>query len=549
MGDDDGYDMSQLSTGGNRKRKREEAIRNMTEQAHAMYGDELLDYFLLSRNAQPAQRPEPPTNFQPDWIIDSEQHTALHWAAAMGDMEVIKQLKRFGASLDARNIKGETPLIRAVYFTNCYEKLTFQQVARALFDTVACRDNSGCTVIHHAASMKNGRVQSHSCARHYLDIILNRLQETHEPEFVQQLIDAQDNMGNTALHLAAQAKARKCIRALLGRGASTDIPNNEGVRAEDLIRELNSHRKERQPQRSSSPFAPDSQRHTSFRDVELGKPLVGPSAQPAFRSQAAQTVQSRVQALVVQKFADLAASYEEEWRDKDEAEKEAQRILDNTRHELANVRALLAEAEQSLDPPDVAANTAAQVDRARQEVLALVTRQSRIAVQEEVEASLLAAKSRQANGEGEAMDGLEGPGGSGHGAGDDGGEDSLEDRLRLAHELAALVEEQRRAEVELVDAMSLVGTGDQIDRYRELLRKCLDPRDAESLDANLDSLIEMMEEDGGAGASTGADAASGAVPLQGGSAVPPMLAGGGAAEVGMLPPHHHSSAMEVSMVG
>lgn len=209
MGDDDGYDMSQMSAGGNRKRKREEAIRNMTDQAHAMYGDELLDYFLLSRNAQPARCPEPPTNFQPDWVIDSEQHTALHWAASMGDVEVIKQLKRFHATLDVRNIKGETPFMRAVYFTNCFEKKTFVEVARLLFQTVAARDHSGCTVIHHAASMKNGRVQSKSLARDYLDYILHRLLETHEPAFAQQLIDLQDNMGNTALHLAAQGNASK----------------------------------------------------------------------------------------------------------------------------------------------------------------------------------------------------------------------------------------------------------------------------------------------------------------------------------------------------
>ena len=42
---------------------------------------------------QPAIRPDPPTNFQPNWPIDTERHTALHWAAAMGDIDVIKQLK------------------------------------------------------------------------------------------------------------------------------------------------------------------------------------------------------------------------------------------------------------------------------------------------------------------------------------------------------------------------------------------------------------------------------------------------------------------------
>ena len=97
MAEDDRHDLSQFST-GHRKRKREDMIHDMTEQQHSVYGDELLDYFLLSRNEHPAIRPDPPTNFQPDWVIDTERHTALHWASAMGDVDVIKQLKRFGAT-------------------------------------------------------------------------------------------------------------------------------------------------------------------------------------------------------------------------------------------------------------------------------------------------------------------------------------------------------------------------------------------------------------------------------------------------------------------
>lgn len=37
--------------------------------------------------------------------------------------------------------------------------------------------------------------------------------------------------------------------------------------------------------------------------------------------------------------------------------------------------------------------------------------------------------------------------------------------------------------------------GDKIDKYRCLLRCCFDFKDGEELDVNLDSLIEMMEED------------------------------------------------------
>ncbi|KAI1283976.1 ANK-repeat protein MBP1 [Xylaria sp. FL0933] len=473
MAEDDRPDLSHFT--GHRKRNRDETIQDLTEQQHSVYGDELLDYFLLSRQEEPTFRPEPPPNFQPDWYIDSERHSALHWASAMGDVDVIKQLKRFGANLGAQNCRGETPFMRSVNFTNCYEKQTFPAVMKELFDTIAIRDDTGCTVIHHAAIMKSGRVQSQSCSRYYLDSILNRLQETHDANYVHQLLDVQDHNGNTALHLAAKVKARKCVRALLGRGAATDIPNAEGVRADELIKELNATRstKERAPQqRSSSPFAPDSQRHVSFRDA-LSDSVTKHAI--SYNSEAANTVQNRITPLVFEKFQDLARNYEEEWKEKVEAENEARRLLGNTQNELSAVRQHIAELEASLETPEEAAKAVSDAAIAQEQVLALLASQSRYHIQASVEQSLA------------LMNG-------------DQGEDSYEDRLRLAHELSDLLHKQRQAEQEYVNALGHSGTGEKIDKYRRLLKQCLDRQDAENLDANLDDLIDMMEEERSEGA-------------------------------------------------
>ncbi|KAI1347017.1 ANK-repeat protein MBP1 [Xylaria sp. FL0043] len=473
MAEDDRPDLSHFT--GHRKRNRDETIQDLTEQQHSVYGDELLDYFLLSRQEEPTFRPEPPPNFQPDWYIDSERHSALHWASAMGDVDVIKQLKRFGANLGAQNCRGETPFMRSVNFTNCYEKQTFPAVMKELFDTIAIRDDTGCTVIHHAAIMKSGRVQSQSCSRYYLDSILNRLQETHDANYVHQLLDVQDHNGNTALHLAAKVKARKCVRALLGRGAATDIPNAEGVRADELIKELNATRstKERAPQqRSSSPFAPDSQRHVSFRDA-LSDSVTKHAV--SYNSEAANTVQNRITPLVFEKFQDLARNYEEEWKEKVEAENEARRLLNNTQNELSAVRQHIAELEASLETPEEAAKAVSDAAIAQEQVLALLASQSRYHIQASVEQSLA------------LMNG-------------DQGEDSYEDRLRLAHELSDLLHKQRQAEQEYVNALGHSGTGEKIDKYRRLLKQCLDRQDAENLDANLDDLIDMMEEERSEGA-------------------------------------------------
>ncbi|KAF3023574.1 hypothetical protein E8E14_011346 [Neopestalotiopsis sp. 37M] len=471
MAEDDRPDMSHYST-GHRKRKREDQLQDMTEQQHALYGDELLDYFLLSRQDGPAARPEPPPNFQADYFIDTDRNTSLHWASAMGDTEVMKQLKRFGASLNCQNIRGETPLMRAVCFTNSYEKQSFPAVLKELFDTIDARDESNCTVLHHAVTMRTGRVLSHTCSRYYLDNILNRLQETQEPNYVQAFIDAQDNRGNTALHLAASSNSRKCIRALLGRGASTDIANAEGVRAEELIQQLNAAKgpKERAPQRSSSPFAPESQRHVAFRDAltdSVNKLAI------TYHSGAANTVQSKITPLVLEKFQDLARSYDEEWKTKNDAEVEARRILGKTQNDLAIVGQEIAALKARLEPQENAAKAVGDATMAQHQVLDLLASQTRIFVNAGVQQQLSLL-----NGNAASPD-----------------DDDPETRLQLANQVREALAEQRKVEKEYVDALGLSGTGENIDKYRQLLKKCLDRADADNLDANLDDLIEMMEEE------------------------------------------------------
>ncbi|CAK7268610.1 Transcription factor mbp1 (MBF subunit p120) [Sporothrix epigloea] len=503
--EDDHHDLAQFSVPQRNKRKRDEMIQDMTEQQHSVYGDELLDYFLLSRNEQPAVRPDPPTNFQPDWVIDTERHTALHWACAMGDVEVVKQLKHFGANLSVQNERGETPFMRAVSFTNCAEKRTFPAVLNELFETVDARDHAGCTIIHHAAVMKSGRVTSQSCARYYLDNILNRLQESHDPHFVQQLIDTQDHEGNTAVHLAAMKHASKCIRALLGRGASTDIPNHEGVRAEDLIKELNASKKARgangvgnsmigggglggmpNPLRSSSPFAPESQRPPRVRDIDPGAmtafQLPHKAVEPLYQSEAATTVQSRITSLVLEKFQDLAARYEDEFREKADAEKEARRILGNTQSELLNVRASMTDLEGRIEPEDVAAKVEQEACASQRQLASLLTRRNRIALDAEAEQELQRVEAKT-NGQ------------NGH----------ADDTQALVEELRRLVVEQQQAEMDYVDALAALGTSDNIEKYGRLLRSCLGP-EAESLEENLDGMIAMMEEEASDSLAAGNDA-------------------------------------------
>lgn len=470
MAEDDRMEMSYTST-GHRKRKFDEFhMQHMIEQQHSLYGDELLDYFVLSRNeSEPSKKPEPPPNFQPNWLVDGEHHTALHWAAAMGDVDVIRQMKRFNANPAARNVRGETPFMRATNFTNCFEKQTFPLVINELLDTAELRDAEGCTVIHHATIMKNSRMFSQGCARYYLDNILNLLQDRLEPSAFQALLNAQNNEGNTALHLAAKCQARKCIRSLLGRNAATYIFNGEGVRAEDLIQEINAMRRTRKHmQRSSSPFAPDSNRHTSFRDV-FAEPQANPDG-PAQASAAATTVLSRISPLVTDKLQDLAKSYNEEWQQKNVAEAEGLRMLENTTSELDAVNGKIAQLQSELESDEAGAKIVNEANRAKHQVLQHIAQQNRQHVQRAVEAELNSTNGEPAK------------------------EEPYAELLRLAQTLMDYLGEQKQLETDYVDALSMVGTGETVEKYRKLLKTCLMPEDGESLDANLDSVVDMVEE-------------------------------------------------------
>ena len=54
------------------------------------YNDELLDYFMTKDIDVPAFLLAPPPGFDVDEVVDTEGHTAIHWAAAMDDLKVIE---------------------------------------------------------------------------------------------------------------------------------------------------------------------------------------------------------------------------------------------------------------------------------------------------------------------------------------------------------------------------------------------------------------------------------------------------------------------------
>ncbi|KAF3760443.1 apses-domain-containing protein [Cryphonectria parasitica EP155] len=453
----------------------EDEADRMIQHKHTMYGESLLDYYALDMSDPKAPRPEPPTNFRPDFPIDKHRNTALHWASAMGDIDGVRHMKRFGPSLTARNMRGVTPLMHAVNFTNAFDKQTFPAIMDELLETIDARDLSGRTVLHHAVSHAVS-VKHRRPARYYVESLLARLQGSHDATFTDQFINAQDQRGDTAIHLAAENKNTKIIRSLLGRNASTSIPNQKGVYAEEMIRELNEGIRSRSavPPPSSSPFAPPPPRRPS-----LSSALHDFWNNTEFHSEAAKAVQNRIAPSMLQKSRYLAECFEDEWKEKDEAEQDARRLLASTQDELAAQLDELRRHEDLLEADEVAAKTEAEATQLQTQVLSLLRYQNRIAVQGKIHTEL----SMQVNGN------------NGQDCSSQASRDNdQQERLRLAQELRDQVRELRKAESELVGATGLRGVGEAIESYRYLLQLCLGPQ-APGLDDNLDSMIREFEEE------------------------------------------------------
>ncbi|CAG8958230.1 hypothetical protein HYFRA_00000584 [Hymenoscyphus fraxineus] len=475
MADDDRYDVSQAST-GHRKRKRDD---NAQYQAQQNYADELLDYFMTASCDTPAMRPEPPLNFQPDHAIDQDDHTAMHWAAAMGDVEVIRQLKKFGGNLFAQNKRGETPLMRAVMFTNCKDKQTMPQVVKELISTIEAVDYCQSNILHHAASTT--QVTKQKTARYYLDVILNKMQELFEPSHVQRILDAQDNNGNTPIHIAAQHCARKSIRALMGRGARTDIPNKEGVTAETLIQEVNHKTMRERHQGSSSPYAPqDSYGLLGPEHIDnnwaagYNSPPrhVRRSTAPAHYSEAAMSVEKKLLPLMQEKLGVLAESFDEELREKDTSEQEANRIVATVQKELSEIRGRILELTASADDADTKAELQRNLGHIEQETVSLIEQQQYLQL-------LNNAQHEESKTNGHAHN----------------GDDDPAEKVMLAKLLLEEQEKRHTLVTRYRDALGAAGdVGEMGELYRRVIADCVGVNQDE-IDNEIDVLLETMQEE------------------------------------------------------
>ncbi|KAJ5797483.1 KilA N-terminal/APSES-type HTH DNA-binding [Penicillium pulvis] len=234
-------DMHLSMSFGGRKRKRgmnEAPTMTITEQEHIMYGDQLLDYFMTVGDAPQATRiqpPVPPAHFQIDRQIDDSGNTALHWACAMGDLEIVQDLLHRGANAKSLSIHEETPLVRAVLFTNNYEKRTFPTLLDMLLDTITFRDWFGATIFHHVAETTRSKGKWKS-SKYYCDILLDKLCKNFSHDEVDLLLACQDDNGDTAALVAARNGSFRLVKLLTAHcPRSADLVNKKGETASQIL--------------------------------------------------------------------------------------------------------------------------------------------------------------------------------------------------------------------------------------------------------------------------------------------------------------------------
>lgn len=179
-----------------------------------------------------------------DTPLDGSANTALHWAATLARVNLMKLLISRGANIFRGNAAGQTALMAAVQVNNSLDHSCFPEILEILGPLIEIRDATGRTVLHHIAVSSGIKGRSIS-SRYYLESLLEFVVQKgggqgtqHRPislsRFMSEVVNVQDKSGNTALNLVARIGNRAIINQLDELGADFSIPNHTGIKPTDF---------------------------------------------------------------------------------------------------------------------------------------------------------------------------------------------------------------------------------------------------------------------------------------------------------------------------
>ncbi|KAF9498660.1 apses-domain-containing protein [Pleurotus eryngii] len=296
------------------------------------YGDQMLEYFISDSNDVPPLLLRPPPDYDPNMAIDDDGHTPLHWACAMGRIRIVKTLLSLGADIFKVNKSGQTALMRSVMFANNYDVRKFPELYELLHRSTLNIDNYNRTLFHHIVDVAMSKGKVHA-SRYYMETVLGRLSEY--PRELADIINFQDEDGETALTMAARCRSKRLVKILIDHGADPKIVNNDGKSTEDYILEDERFR--------SSPAPPSRTQSMSFRNTHPAyhtphpplNSLAGTNGSlPLHYSVAAQRASTRCTNDMANMLDSLAASFDQELHDKERDMAQAHALLTNIQQEI-----------------------------------------------------------------------------------------------------------------------------------------------------------------------------------------------------------------------
>lgn len=305
------------------------------------YANVILDYFITEKARIPECLIDPPPDFDANVSIDDDGHTALHWACAMGRLRVVKLLLSAGADIFRVNQAEQTALMRSVMFSNNYDVRKFPELYQLLHRSTLNIDKNNRTVFHHIADVALTKGKTHA-ARYYMETILSHLEDY--PRELEDVINFQDEEGETALTLAARARSKRLVKALLDHGANPHIKNRDDKSAEDYILEDERFR--------SSPNLGGQLKlggggGGGVDDIDgpglrTGVPSLAPQL---YHSQSAQQASGKYTVDMTTMLDDLARSYDTELQQKEKDITQAEALLVSLRSDIDKAKVVLSELQ------------------------------------------------------------------------------------------------------------------------------------------------------------------------------------------------------------
>nr|ODN96854.1 transcription factor [Cryptococcus depauperatus CBS 7855] len=445
------------------------------------YTDIILNYFVSETSQIPSILVTPPRDFDPNAPIDDDGHTALHWACAMGRVRVVKLLLTAGASIFAGNNAEQTPLMRSVMFSNNYDMRKFPELYELLHRSTLNIDKQNRTVFHHIANLALTKGKTHA-AKYYMETILARLADY--PQELADVINFQDEEGETALTIAARARSRRLVKALLDHGANPKIKNRDMRSAEDYILEDERFRSSPVPGANGS-----SKAFAAASAASVEKPLFAPQL---YFSEAARLCGGQSLSNITSHMQSLARSFDAELQGKERDILQAKALL-------TSIHAEVIESGRSIS--SISTQTAPLDDKRRKVESLQLSLQSKI--KQNLKKGYILWLEGELSREQKVL--------NGEIADNDEERDDVKALTTLPtggveviqaeeEKLRWEIEEKRKRRAELVErfikAQTEAGTSDQIAKYRKLISAGLGGVYTNEVDELMNQLLESLEDEG-----------------------------------------------------